>query len=434
MDKKKGVSTWLPAFGVKGWVIAIFGIIFYYFYQGPIHTASNFYFAYFEGLYGWTNTQVSTAITLGLLVGVAGITVWGPVQKKLGSRKVAVIGLLGGAVTNLIFGFFPSMVTLYISIIGFSFFTVGYSQMAVANFAANWFPRTRGMYMGMATMGLTLQGATFTLVTSKVVPVLGVTAMMCIWSALMVIAAILVALFAKDTPEEAGAWPDNDRTVSREELMAEAAAAAEYKKNSPWTVGAVLKCPYTWTIGIGWGLCMMGAGGFLGQLVPTLISFGHDPNLGIILLSTMWPAGVLGNWLGGVVDNRFGTKAASIIFVIFEIAACIALSFFGSSKVIATCCTAVYMAAMSAFSNVTVSMVTNVFGRHDFENAWPVVSIPYKVIESFGVLLVSLVATAYGFKNCYLVLGGVLVFAMILMFLTTSKTIGSKIHGEAAQQ
>ncbi len=433
MDKKKSISTYLPAFGVKGWIIAIFGIIFYYFYQGPVQVASNFYFAYFEAVYGWTNTQISTAITLGLLVGVAGIFVWGPAQKKLGSKKLAIVGLLGAAVTNLIFGFAPSMATLYVSVIGFAFFSVAYSQMAVANFAANWFPRTRGMYMGMATMGLTLSGATFTLLTSKIVPALGLTAMMCICSGVMAAAAILVALLAKDTPEEAGAWPDNDRTVSREELMAEAAAAAEYKKNSPWTVGAVLRCPYTWTIGIGWGLCMMTAGGFLGQLVPTLVSFGHDPNMGIILLSTMWPTGVLGNWLGGVVDNRFGTKAASITFVILEIAACVTLAFFGESKLVATCCTGVYMASMSACSNVTVSMVTNVFGRHDFENAWPVVSVPYKIIESFGVLVVSIVAMSKGFQTCYLTLAGVLVVSMVLMFLTTSKTIGSQIHGSAAK-
>ena len=201
MEQKKvtGISKYLPAFGVKGWGIALMGMAFYYFYQGPLHFAINFYYGYFEALYGWTNSQLAAAITIGQLVGVAGIFIWGPLNKKLGSKKVAIIGLLGGAISTMFFAFAPSIPTFYLSVILFCFFAVAYSQIAVATFAANWFPRTRGMYMGMATMGLTIGNATVTLVTSKMVPVYGVKVTLIMWSTLMVIVAILVALFAKTT-------------------------------------------------------------------------------------------------------------------------------------------------------------------------------------------------------------------------------------------
>lgn len=428
MNKQKGINAFLPAFGVKGWGIAIMGMAFYYFWQGPIHVAVNFYYGYFEGLFGWTNTQVSTAVTIGLLMGVLGIFIWGPLNKKMGAKMVSVIALLGGAVSTMIFALSPSIVTLYIAVILFAFFAVGYSQIGVATFAANWFPRTRGMYMGMATMGITASSATFTLITSRLVPSWGLLPTLSMFSALMVVVAVLVALFAKNNPEEAGAWPDNDKSVSREELMAEAKAAEEYKKRSPWTLSAVLKCRYTWTISIGWGLCMMASGGFIAQLVPTLISLGHAPDLGIILLSSMWPAGVLGNWLGGVVDNKFGTRTASMIFAACEMLACLGVVAAGNIVVVATVCTAIFMASMSAFSNVTVSMVTNVFGRQDFENAWPVVSVPFKAVESFGPLVISLVAAASSFKASYVVLAVVLVAAIALMLATTTKQIGSQVH------
>ena len=162
-----------------------------------------------------------------------------------------------------------------------------------------------------------------------------------------------------------------------------------------------------------------------------LASFGHDPAFGIMLLTSLWPTGIIGNWLGGVADNSFGTRTASIIFVCFEIAACIGLIAAGSNPVIATLCTGTFMAAMSAFSNVTVSMVTNVFGRQDFENAWPVVSVPFKIIESFGVLLISMVAAASSFSGSYIAMIALLVLAIILMLMTTTKQIGSQIHEEA---
>lgn len=428
MNFKKGIRSFLPAFGVKGWLVAIMGMAFYYFWQGPIHAGVNFYYSYFEGVFGWTNTQISSAVTFGLMAGVLGVFLWGPLTKKLGAKKTSVISLVCGAATIMIFALAPSLITMYISVVAFAFCAVGYSQITVATFAANWFPRTRGMYMGMATMGITATSATFTAITAALVPSKGLTFTLTLFACIMVVIAILVGIFAKNTPEEAGAWPDNDKSVSREELLAEAKAAEEYKKRSPWTLSAVLKCRYTWTVGIGWGICMMVATGFISQLVPTLIAYGHNPNLGIILLSSMWPCGVIGNWLGGVADNRFGTRTASIICAVVEVFACLGIVAFGSNVVIATVCTGLLMAAMSAFSNVTVSMVTNVFGRQDFENAWPVVSVPFKIVESFGPLAISLVATAVSFSVSYIVMIGCLVLAIVLMLSTTTKQIGSQIH------
>ena len=422
------VSKFLPAFGVKGWGIALMGMAFYYFYQCPLQLAINFLYGYLEGVYGWTNTQLSLAVTLGSIVAVLSIFIWGPLTKKWGAKLVSIVGLVGSALATLIFALFPSIPTWYITIIVSNFFTMRFIQMGVATFAANWFPRTRGMYMGMATMGLTAGSATFTLITSKLVPVWGLTKTYVMWAAIMIIIAVLVAIFAKNTPEEAGAWPDNDKSVSREELDREFAAMEEYKKNSPWTVKKVLQCKYTWTMAIGWGMCMMAASGFISQLVPTLISFGHAPELGIILLSSMWPAGVIGNWLGGVIDNFFGTRTASMIFAFVDFISTLLVVFFGHNVVVVTIATGLFMASMSAFSNVSVSMATNIFGRADFGNAWPVISVPFKIIESFGITIISVAAALASFRVSYIVIACCLVVSMILMRLTTDKQIASNIE------
>ena len=434
MDNKEnkitGIRAYLPAFGAKGWIITAFAICFYYFYQGPIQFGSNFFFGYFEQAFGWSNQLISSAITIGSIVGIVSIVFWAPLNKKWGAKKLSITGLILAALSTCIFAFAPSKVTLYISVILYACSSIAFVQIAVAQFGADWFPHTKGMYMGMATMGLTAGSATFTLITSKLVPSWGLTQTLLMWAGIEVVIAILVGIFAKNTPEEAGAWPDNDKSVTREQLNAEAAAAAEYKKHSPWTLKKVLSCKYTWTIAIGWGFIMMCAGGFISQLVPTLISFGHEPTLGIVLLSSCWPCGVIGNWLGGVIDNKFGTRTASMIVAIVDCLACVCLALFGASKIVAIICTALFMASMSAGSNVTVSMATTVFGRQDFENAWPVISVPFKIIESFGIMVVSLLSAGASFKTSYLILAGILIVSLILMAMTTTKTIASNVHGE----
>ena len=55
--------------------------------------------------------------------------------------------------------------------------------------------------------------------------------------------------------------------------------------------------------------------------------------------------------------------------------------------------------------------------------------VPFKVIESFGVLLISMIATASAFKTSYVAMVALLVLAIVLMLMTTTEQIGSKIHG-----
>lgn len=127
-------------------MMAGFGIAFYYFYQCPLQLAINFLYGYLEGMYGWTNAELSFAVTIGNIIGVLSIFIWGPLTKKIGPKKVSIIGLVGSALAVLIFALVPTLVTWYVAIIISSFFTMGFIQMGVATFAANWFPRTRGMY------------------------------------------------------------------------------------------------------------------------------------------------------------------------------------------------------------------------------------------------------------------------------------------------
>jgi predicted MFS family arabinose efflux permease len=278
------------------------------------------------------------------------------------------------------------------------------------------------MYMGMVTMGITISSATINLVMHALLPRMGVTGFMLVFAAASVVIALLVAL-CKNYPEEAGAFPDNDKTVSRAELDATAQAAAEYKKNSPWKLKKVLATPETWKLAIGWSLPMLGAFGIMGQLVPALISYGHDPMFGIMLLSTMWPVGVLGNYIGGVIDMRFGTKAASIMVVILEMAAAALMVLNGANRFTASIAVALFMFAISVCTNVSMSMTTTIFGRNDFENAWPTISFIYKIIISSGVVVVAFIAEKTSYTTSFLVVIGIVFIAMIIMLSTKNKCI-----------
>ena len=257
------------------------------------------------------------------------------------------------------------------------------------------------------------------------VPAFGIFPSLAAYSILQVIIAILVGAFIKNTPEEAGAYPDNDKSVSREELMKEFKEMEEYKKSSPWTVKALLACPTMWKIAVAWGLCMMCGIGIIQQLVQALAAFGHPIMLGITILSAGWPIGFFGHILIGVIDLRFGTRNTSILMA-FILALCpLGLMLFGSHIVGAVISAGFLMFGISGITNVIMSMTATSFGRKDFENAWPVVSTIFQFISNAGVLVIATLAAAISYRMTFAVVIGVLVVSALVMFTTPKAQVAA---------
>lgn len=425
MENKKN-NPWSINFGSKGWGIVIIGMCFYYLCFSTFDVGMNTLFGVYTEAHGWSLTSMSSVITLGGWLSIVGIAIFGAICKKKGAKFVSIIGLIGVAVGYLFVANASSFGIFALGVILFFIFATGFGIIGVGQYGANWFPTKKGMYMGMVTMGVTAGAATVNLIMHAVIPSRGVSAYMYIFAAVSVILAIIVTLGTKNMPEEAGAYPDNDRTMTREIVDRMYREDQEYRKKSPWTLKKVLSTRDTWLIGIGWGIPMMAATGIMTHLVGTLMSFGHDMMFGIMLLSTMWPCGVAGNYIGGVIDTKFGTKAASYLVIAMEALAAILIIAFGANTTIVAIAVGLFMFAVSANTNVCMSMTTTVFGRQDFENAWPAIQIIYKVIFSSGVVLIAIVAENASYTAALTVIVIAVIIGAVLMRLTSNKQIASK--------
>ncbi len=415
------------AFGAKGWGISTFGIAFYYFFLGPLYGGTNFWFSALNQMFGWTTTQMSVPIFLAGIIAMLGIILWGGLTKKIGAKRVIVISLILGALSNLIFAFIPTLWAFGSSVILYYFCAAGYSVIGVGQLGADWFPRKKGLYMGIVTVGTTIQAATIPLILAILVPALGITLAMLIFSAVQVIIAILVAAFVKNTPEEAGAYPDNDKSVSREELLNEVNKMEEYKKKSPWTTKALLKSPTVWKIGVAWGVCMLCGIGVVQQIAQALASFGHNMMFGITILSAAWPVGILGHVLIGIVDHRIGTRNTSIFTALVMAMASLMVGLSGQNTVVAVVGTVLFLFSVSGMVNVTMSITTTAFGRQDFGNAWPIISTIFQLVSNFGVLTIAVLAAVLSYRITFGIAAMILVLAAIVMLTTTNKRIAPPV-------
>lgn len=424
---KLSESSWIPNLGAKGWGVTLICVCFYFFYNFW-NNGANTLFGIFTEMYGWQQTDMSFIVTLGGWLSLIGIVAFGALGKKMGAKVACIIGLIINALSFVILALMNSFMMYAAGVILFFISMSGYAVIGLGMLGSSWFPHKKGIFMGIATIGMTICGAAINpMVLGCAGSPMGISLLFWGCAVACVILAGLM-LLVKNNPEEAGAYPDNDRSISREQLQKEFEAAQEYKKNSPWSTARVLKTPQTWLIGIGWGLSMLAASGVMALLVPTLAAFGHDPLFAVGLLSSMWPAGLLGHYLIGVIDQKIGTKKTSILVVALLIVACLMVVVAGGNVVVCAVSVALLMFAISGNANVCMSMTTTVFGRQDFETAWSPIQVLYNICNFAGVSVMALVAASFGQPAIMVAAPVICVVSIIMMAVTSDKQIASNVE------
>ena len=430
MAGEKKFNAWIPNFGAKGWGITLTCFVFFIFFTFW-NSVTNTLFGIFSEQYGWQQTDMSFVITIAGWISLIAVVLFGTLGRKIGAKNVSMIGLVGSAIGFIILANMTNFAMFAAGVIVFYFCMVAFATIGVGMLGSAWFPRTKGAFMGIATIGTTFCSAAMNpIILGFVGAGLGVSGFFWACAILLLVMTVVVFFFVKNNPEEAGAYPDNDKSISREELEAEFKEAEEYKKHSPWNTARVLKTPQTWLIGLGTGLPMMVGAGVIAILVPTLIGFGQDSMFGIILLSSMWPIGLLGHYLIGVIDHKIGTKKTALV-VITVLGLGGLITFIGGHN--AACCavaTGMFMFGLSGSMNVCTSLTVSIFGRADFEIAYTPIQVMFNIFNFAGVSVMSLVSAAFGPTYVMLAVFIFCVIAFAIMMALPYRQIGSKIHGD----
>lgn len=93
-----------PAFRrrrAQNWVFL--GLMYGFFYMGRYNFSA--VSAYLAQTFGWSNAQLGTVISAGTIVYAFSVFMNGPLADKIGGKRAILIGSLGSAVFNLLFGF-----------------------------------------------------------------------------------------------------------------------------------------------------------------------------------------------------------------------------------------------------------------------------------------------------------------------------------------
>lgn len=385
MTKKAGKYS----FGAHGWWVIVYCGLLYYMMTGSSADGLNVYLPNFVAEKGWDYATLLTYSTIAGLVGMVVAFFTARLITKKGAKFVIVISALIAGVAFIAYGYSQSMVMYLISICVACSFACVYSFQATGPIVASWFPRKRGMVMGLVTAFMPLASATYLFLLNWLIATFGLSLGIAITGGMTIVLGIVGALTLKDNPQDKGVAPDN-MPMTPEEL---ARLKADEAYVSPWTAKKLLKTKTVWFIAIAYGFMMLANTGVISQLVPRItVDKGLPTETATIMFSVASLCGIVLSIAWGWLDSKIGTKKASFVMLIWFILSVI-MNLIPNSNLCLWISIVMIGGDLGGTANFLVSMTTKIFGRKDFNAAYGIIYPIFSVIRTMAFAFVALFTT-----------------------------------------
>ncbi|WP_227017899.1 MFS transporter [Sinanaerobacter chloroacetimidivorans] len=383
-------------FGNQGTFMIVYSAVLVYFMTGLTVDGLNIIVPGFAALKGWDANQLLSIATPASVAALILTSFWSIVIRKWGLKLSTTIALFAAAVSIILFAQSVNILmygiteTLMITFINCFSVIGGYAMIA------NWFPKKKGIVLGFTTMGMNVASATIpALLTafSKIFDPNGnITHALYIFASILFLVGIFNQLLIKASPEDAGCFPDNEREELGHVDLPEGTPGSKERMNY---LQALLN-PRIWLLGLAYGLTGMGTVGIMSQMIPYLSSNrGFTIQAALMTMSVAALIGVLGSYLWGIVDQKWGTKFATQIYGIWYAAAIAMLIAPGGQMTLYLGIVMIGL-GIGGNANFAPSMTTLCYGRSDFATAFSLVNMIHGVIRSAAFLVLGLVRGATG--------------------------------------
>ena len=426
--QKDDISLISANFGVKGWIILIITFLCIFLDSSLINDSLNVVVDAFAGIHQWNSNLLLSFSTITAWIAVAGAVMWGVLSSKISIRWAWVISLLITGIACLFWGNASSPMVYFVCLAVASVGGMGFCYICSMNVISNWFPRKKGMAMGWVTIGFPLSAAVTSNFVGGMMGQGGLPQVYMVYAIAAFVLCILVAIFVRDYPEQAGAFPDNNHKFNSEEAKKELALGLEYMKTSPWNVKKLFSTGKVWLIAISLGIMELLSLGIMTNFVPRMIQAGFvDANGGPapVVFAMLGIAGIMacfGSVGCGILDAKLGPKKAiQITMVVAVIAIILNLIPTTPTKFASLPFLAIMLGGAA---NYLVSLTNTIWGRYDFPMAYKVLKPMVAAIGALGVSVVGIIGRSISYAAAYGVLAVLTVIALILVSVVDDTMIG----------
>jgi OFA family oxalate/formate antiporter-like MFS transporter len=384
-------STGMYNFGRKGWTVVIYQVVWFFFMTGMTVDGLNIIVPQIAAYRGWDPNAILSISTPASIIALFIVVIFGGLAKKFGLKRVMVITMFAAGAATICYGNAPTIALYAVFLVAMVALINAFALTLGLSICTNWFPTKKGVIMGFTTIGMNLASALISQILNQLSSRSNIAVAITIMGCVIIIVGILTAIFIKDTPEKAGCYPDNDpeiaKLIQKEEKALEGSSEIGY--------GEALKNPKTWIFGIAYGFFGLATVGIMSQLAGYFMTVKHyslQTSLNIITIAAV--IGVVGSIIWGIVDQKVGTKKASILFGIwYSIGILLLLS---SNNIIMVIGIVMLGAGIGGNGNFAPSMAALVYGRRDFPICYSVLNMIVGIVRSCSFVLLAILRSAFG--------------------------------------
>lgn len=414
-------------FGVKGTLIIIVSLLCYMFGVcfGPAGM-SNTVLPLLAQQRGWDYADMLAYGTWAGWIAVLAAILWCWIGERKGCKFVICLTLVFGAGCLALFGTVHSFLVWGIVVFIARCLSAGYFNYGAPAIVTNWFPRKKGMALGWASMGVVCCDVFWTPNIGTVMNRFGIQQTLIAVSVFVLVFAILLIVFLKNLPEEAGAYPDNEPVTATRQA---AIIKAQKEYVSEWTFRKLLKTPQVWIIGVGMGALWMCSSLCIVSCIPRLKSLGYDVAWASKVFMIAGVCSLVGSWLFGFIDQKKGTKKATLIYGIVFLLFVLILFFLAPLSKVFVCIGVFGMLGTAGGTpNLISSYVGTIWGRWDYSAVNKVVTPMVLFMTSSGFVINSWSLKLYGNYNLAFVVAIVCTIAatFVSVFVLNDKYIGKR--------
>ncbi|MGF6376022.1 OFA family oxalate/formate antiporter-like MFS transporter [Clostridiales Family XIII bacterium PM5-7] len=409
-------------FGAKGWFVIIFSFLCILLQSSLINDSLNVVIEVFAESRGWSINSLYAYSSICSAISVLGAAFWGFVSNKTNIRFAWGISLTITAVACFFWGSAQSSTIYLVCLAVSSVCGMAFCYIANMNVISNWFPRKKGIAMGWVTIGFPFSASITTPLVTGLLEAGGLEKVYTTYAIVAAVFAVIAFAFVRDYPEQAGAYPDNDKSYSKEDADKALAAGLEYMKTSPWKPAKLFKTATVWKMAFSLGVLELLSLGIMTNFMPRFLQAGYQPPEIIKMLAIAGILACFGSYACGLLDAKVGSKKAIMITQVVAIVA-IVLNIIPTK--ITVYASLPFLAMMlGGASNYLVSLANTIWGRYDFPMAYKVLKPMVALVGACGVAITGIIGQSVSYVVAYGVLGGLAALALIVMIATPDTYVG----------
>ena len=423
-------------FGAKGWILILYSLGALFCNVAMTIDGLNVALPLITENNGLDYATCLSAGTIAGFVGVVLMFVIGKIREKIGSRWMSgILLILSGA----------AYLTIYLGAANEVMYTIGMCIMVSCTqscfylctgaLQAQWFPRKRGVVVGISTTGANIGSAVLVPLMTLLTMTLGWRPGLSVFGIFSIVLGIIGIIVLRDNPLDAGFYPDN---VSKEVYETEY-KGLNFDENagyvSDWTVKRLLTTKETWLAILVPAFMGLALVGIISQFVGRNMSLGLTQGQAVGAMTVAAICGMIGSYFFGVIDTKFGTKIGVIFYCCF-FAAAVVMNILGQFSIVFVYISIVMVgASLGGTTNFQISWPASIFGPKDYPTANTVIyPIMYCIISlNFAVNAFVLKITG-NLMMAYVVYACLLMVGVVIAIFTNSTKWNKDVHPELEQK